>query len=111
MSGNVGSETTCQKLQNSETIILIGRFRTYVLRPKTMTAGIIANAEQPGRYKIDRSGVVSKYVGKTEKRLNKIFLKVEHNNLMLSFGGANVLSGRRSTVNHGGGTFQEIVKV
>jgi len=60
-----------------------------------MTAGIIANAEQPGRYKIDRSGVVSKYVGETDKRLNKVFLKVEPNNLVLFLDGAELLMGKR----------------
>ena len=55
--------------------MLIGCFRTYVLLHKTMAEGIIGNEEQPDRHKIDRSGVVSKYVGETEKRLNKIFLK------------------------------------
>ena len=34
-------------------------------------------------YKIDRSGVVSKYVGETEKNLSQIFPKVEPNNLVL----------------------------
>jgi len=70
-----------------------------------MAAGIIAKEKQSDRHKIDRSGVVSKYVGETEKRLNKIFLKAWPNNLMLFFGGANVLMGKRSTVNHEGGTF------
>jgi SpoVK/Ycf46/Vps4 family AAA+-type ATPase len=46
-------------------------------------------------YKIDRSGVISKYVGETEKRLNKIFLQVEPNNLMLFFDEADVLIGKR----------------
>jgi len=63
-----------------------------------MAAGIVANEEQLDSHKIDRSGVVSKYVGETEKRLNKIFLKACPDNLMLFFDGADVLLGKRSTV-------------
>ena len=63
-----------------------------------MAAGILANEEEPDRHKIDCSGVVSKYVGETEKRLNKIFLKVEPNNLMLFIKGADALVGKRSMV-------------
>jgi len=70
-----------------------------------MAACIIANAEQPDPHKIDRSGVLSKYVWETQKSLNKIFIKAWSNNLVPFLGGANVLSGKRSTVNHGGGTF------
>ena len=60
-----------------------------------MAAGTIGKEEQPDRHTIDRSGVVSKYVGKTEKRLNKIFLKAEPNNLMLLLDEAHVLMGKR----------------
>ena len=63
-----------------------------------MAAGSRANEEQFDRHTIDRFGVVSKYVGKTEKRLNKIFFKAWPNNLMLFFDGADVLLGKRSTV-------------
>jgi SpoVK/Ycf46/Vps4 family AAA+-type ATPase len=72
-----------------------------------MALGIIANKEQLDRLKIDRSGVVIKYVGETEKRLNKIFLKAWPYNLMLFFDWADVLLGKRSMVKnardlHGG---------
>ena len=63
-----------------------------------MAAGGIANKGQLDRHKINRSGVVIKYVGETEKRLNKIFLKAGPNNLMLFLDGADVLLGKRSTV-------------
>ena len=42
---------------------------------KTMATEIRANEEQPDRHTIDGSSAVSKYVGETEKRLNKVFLK------------------------------------
>ena len=80
------------------TLILIGRFRTCVLGPKTMAAGVIANAKQLDPHKIDGSSVASKCVGEKEKNLSQIFLKVEPSNLMLFLDEANVLSGKRSTV-------------
>jgi hypothetical protein len=49
--------------------------RPYALLHKTMAAGLTANEEQLDLHKIDRSGVVSKYVGETEKNLSQIFLK------------------------------------
>ena len=63
-----------------------------------MAAGTIAKEEQLDCQTIDRSGIVSKYVGETEKRLNKVFLKAWPKNLMLFFDGANVLVGKRSMV-------------
>ncbi len=40
---------------------------------KTMAAVVIAHELQLDLYKIDLSGVVSKYIGETEKNLGKIF--------------------------------------
>ena len=59
-----------------------------------MAAGIRANEEQPDGHKIDCSGVVSKYVGETDKRFNKILLKAWPHNLMLFIDGTGVLSGQ-----------------
>ena len=60
-----------------------------------MAAEILGKEEQPDFHKIDRSGVVSKYVGETEKRLHKIFLKAWPSNLMLCFDEADGLLGKR----------------
>jgi len=78
--------------------------RIYDLLHKIMAAEIMANEKQSQRHKIGRSGVVSKYVGKTEKRLNKTFFKAWPSNMMLFLGGAEVLMGKPSMVNHGGAT-------
>jgi len=56
--------------------------RIYDSRHKTISAGSRANEEQLELHKIDGSGIVSKYVGKTEKRLNKISLKAWPYNFM-----------------------------
>jgi SpoVK/Ycf46/Vps4 family AAA+-type ATPase len=60
-----------------------------------MRAGNSANEEQSDRHTIDCSGVVSKYVGETEKRLNKVFLKAWPKNLMLLIAGAELLMDKR----------------
>ena len=65
---------------------------------KTMTAGIIANDLGLDMYKIDLSGIVSKYIGETEKNLNKIFRAAHSSNAILFFDEADALFGKRSEV-------------
>jgi len=65
---------------------------------KTMAAEIIANALGLDLYKIDLSGVVSKYIGETEKNLNRIFSAAENANAILFFDEADALFGKRSEV-------------
>lgn len=65
---------------------------------KTMAADIIAGALGLDLYKIDLSGVVSKYIGETEKNLNRIFQEAETSNAILFFDEADALFGKRSEV-------------
>jgi len=65
---------------------------------KTMAAEIIANALELELYKIDLSGVVSKYIGETEKNLDRIFVAAESANAILFFDEADALFGKRSEV-------------
>ncbi|MBN1181701.1 MAG: ATP-binding protein [Bacteroidales bacterium] len=65
---------------------------------KTMSAEIIANELSLELYKIDLSRIVSKYIGETEKNLNKIFLEAETGNCILFFDEADALFGKRSEV-------------
>lgn len=65
---------------------------------KTMAAEIIANELGYELYKIDLSGVVSKYIGETEKNLNKIFEAAESASAVLFFDEADSLFGKRSEV-------------
>jgi SpoVK/Ycf46/Vps4 family AAA+-type ATPase len=65
---------------------------------KTMAAEIIANHLEMDLYKIDLSSVVSKYIGETEKNLNKIFREAETANAILLFDEADALFGKRSEV-------------
>jgi AAA+ superfamily predicted ATPase len=65
---------------------------------KTMAAEIIANELRLDLYKIDLSGVVSKYIGETEKNLERIFAAAENANAILLFDEADALFGKRSEV-------------
>jgi SpoVK/Ycf46/Vps4 family AAA+-type ATPase len=65
---------------------------------KTMAAEIIAGELSLDLYKIDLSGVVSKYIGETEKNLNRIFEEAEQSNAILFFDEADALFGKRSQV-------------
>lgn len=65
---------------------------------KTMAADVMAGALQLDLYKIDLSGVVSKYIGETEKNLASIFGEASRSNAILFFDEADALFGKRSEV-------------
>jgi SpoVK/Ycf46/Vps4 family AAA+-type ATPase len=65
---------------------------------KTMAAEVIANEIGLDLYKIDLSQVVSKYIGETEKNLDRIFQEAGTSNAILFFDEADALFGRRSDV-------------
>jgi SpoVK/Ycf46/Vps4 family AAA+-type ATPase len=65
---------------------------------KTMAAEIISHELRLELYKIDLSGVVSKYIGETEKNLSRIFTVAESSNAILFFDEADALFGKRSEV-------------
>jgi SpoVK/Ycf46/Vps4 family AAA+-type ATPase len=65
---------------------------------KTMAADIIANELGLDLYKIDLSSVVSKWIGETEKNLDRIFTAAENANAILFFDEADALFGKRSEV-------------
>ena len=65
---------------------------------KTMAAEVLANELTLVLYKIDLSGVVSKYIGETEKNLNRIFDAANDSNAILFFDEADALFGKRSEV-------------
>jgi hypothetical protein len=65
---------------------------------KTMAAEVLANQLQLNLYRIDLSGVVSKYIGETEKNLRKLFDAAEQCGAVLFFDEADALFGKRSEV-------------
>lgn len=65
---------------------------------KTMGAEVIARELGLDLYKIDLSTMVSKYIGETEKNLEKIFTEAESSNAILFFDEADAIFGKRSEV-------------
>ena len=65
---------------------------------KTMAAEVISAELGLDLYKIDLSTVISKYIGETEKNLERIFAEAETSNAILFFDEADALFGKRSEV-------------
>ncbi|OHV25728.1 hypothetical protein BBK14_21590 [Parafrankia soli] len=65
---------------------------------KTMAAEVVAGALGVDLYVIDLSTVVDKYIGETEKNLERIFTGAEGLNAVLFFDEADALFGKRSEV-------------
>lgn len=65
---------------------------------KTLTAEVIANELEVDLYHVDLSQIVSKYIGETEKNLEKIFTAAERAGALLLFDEADALFGKRSEI-------------
>ena len=65
---------------------------------KTMSADIMAGELGLDLYKVDLSTVVSKYIGETEKNLDRIFTEAATSNAILFFDEADAIFGKRSEV-------------
>lgn len=76
------------------TILFVGEPGT----GKTMAAEVIADELGLDLYKIDLSGIISKYIGETEKNLEQIFNEAQSSNAILFFDEADAIFGKRSEV-------------
>ena len=65
---------------------------------KTLTATLLGKEFNKDVYRIDLSQVVSKYIGETEKNLEKVFNRAEHKDWILFFDEADALFGKRTNV-------------
>jgi hypothetical protein len=65
---------------------------------KTMAASVVADGLGLDLYRVDLATVVSKYIGETEKNLDRIFAAARGSNAVLLFDEADALFGRRSEV-------------
>jgi len=65
---------------------------------KTLTATLLGNAFDHEVFRIDLSQVVSKYIGETEKNLEKVFQRAENRDWILFFDEADALFGKRTGV-------------
>jgi hypothetical protein len=65
---------------------------------KTMGAQVVAGELKLELYKVDLAGVVSKYIGETEKNLEEIFREAAKSQAVLFFDEADVLFNKRTEV-------------
>ncbi len=65
---------------------------------KTLTASLLGSQFNKDVYRIDLSQVVSKYIGETEKNMEKVFPQAENKDWILFFDEADALFGKRSNV-------------
>ena len=65
---------------------------------KTMAAELLARRLHLGLYRVDLSVVLSKYIGETEKNLERIFEEAERTGAILFFEEADALFGKRTEV-------------
>ncbi len=65
---------------------------------KTLTAAVLAKETNKEVYAIDLSKVISKYIGDTEKNLDRLFAKAEEKDWILFIDEADALFGKRTNV-------------
>jgi len=65
---------------------------------KTMAAQVVANALGRDLWRIDLSQVVNKYIGETEKNLERVFTAADADGAILFFDEADAIFGRRTEV-------------
>ena len=65
---------------------------------KTLAAHVVADSLGMDLFQVDLSGVVDKYIGETEKNLERVFTQAESLNAVLFFDEADSLFGSRSSV-------------
>jgi hypothetical protein len=66
---------------------------------KTFTASLLGKVTNRDVFRIDLSMIISKYIGETEKNLEKVFRKAENKEWILFFDEADALFGKRTNVN------------
>jgi hypothetical protein len=65
---------------------------------KTLAAHVVADSLGMDLYQVDLSSIVDKYIGETEKNLERVFVEAEATNAVLFFDEADALFGSRSEV-------------
>lgn len=65
---------------------------------KTMAASAVANTLGLPLFRVNLAGLVSKYIGETEKNLDRLFAAAETADVVLFFDEADAIFGRRSEV-------------
>lgn len=66
---------------------------------KTLTASLLGKYTERDVFRVNLSTIVSKYIGETEKNLEKLFSKADNKDWILFFDEADSLFGKRTDVN------------
>jgi SpoVK/Ycf46/Vps4 family AAA+-type ATPase len=77
---------------------LVSRFNGERGTGKTLAAKLLSGTSGRGLYEIDLAGVVTKYIGETEKNLSALFARAEEQGAILFFDEADALFGKRTQV-------------
>ena len=80
--------------RNSTTVLFKGQSGT----GKTMAAGAIANELGLAMFHVDLAGMVSKYIGETEKNLDRLFEAAASADVILFFDEADAVFGERTEI-------------
>jgi hypothetical protein len=83
-----------RRIQNGYRVLFYGPPGT----GKTLTAMLIGKQFGKDVYRVDLSQIVSKYIGETEKNLNRVFDRAQNKDWILFFDEADALFGKRTNV-------------
>lgn len=102
--GHAGLDAIVDHVRRRELLGEVGKVdgTTVFLGPsgtgKTLAAEVVADELGLELYRVDLSRIVSKYIGETEKHLDRIFAAARNANAVLFFDEADALFGKRSEV-------------
>jgi len=86
-------ENISEYLDKNYRILLIGKSS----EGKTMTQYLDVRLDYP-LFRVDLASILNKYIGETEKNLNKLFSKAENKDWILFFDEADALFGKRTEI-------------
>ncbi|MEP6750185.1 MAG: ATP-binding protein [Bacteroidota bacterium] len=93
-----GCREKTQPVQTNGLLPCLSLFYGAAKENKIAAAGLIASQINQPAYRIDTHAIVSKYIGETEKNLEKVFAKAENSGWILFFDEADALFGKRTGI-------------
>lgn len=94
------SENISKQFDEYNRILLIG-----MSSQNTLTAKALDSVLDSPMYRVDLASIINKYVGETEKNLNKLVAYAEREDLILFFDEADALFGKRTDVSDAHGKY------
>ena len=88
------AEKTSRRIKRGHKVLFHGPPGT----GKTIAATLLGKDNGLPVYRVDLTGIVSKYIGETEKNLERLFTKATQKNGILFFDEADALFGKRTNV-------------